>query len=84
MFAGNPLQFAAENVRLIRQHWRGVRDGDALDLSLDDSTSVAFVEPVFFRNSWPLAPAGGFSIDGMVAAQVSIQNMRVLRVIQTA
>ena len=28
MFAGNPLQFAAENVRLIRQHWRGVRDGD--------------------------------------------------------
>jgi CHAD domain-containing protein len=29
MFAGNPLQFAAENVRLIRQHWRGVRDGDA-------------------------------------------------------
>jgi CHAD domain-containing protein len=29
MFAGNPLQFAAENVRLIRQYWNGVRDGDA-------------------------------------------------------
>ena len=29
MFAGNPLQFAAENVRLIRQHWDGVREGDA-------------------------------------------------------
>jgi CHAD domain-containing protein len=29
MFACNPLQFAAENVRLIRQHWSGVRDGDA-------------------------------------------------------
>jgi CHAD domain-containing protein len=29
MFAGNPLQFAAENVRLIRQHWNAVRDGDA-------------------------------------------------------
>src|SRR5262245_15893101 len=28
MFDGNPLQFAAENVRLIHQHWRGVRDGD--------------------------------------------------------
>lgn len=29
MFAGNPLQFAAENVQLIREHWKGVRDGDA-------------------------------------------------------
>jgi len=29
MFAGNPLQFAAQNVRLIRQHWSGVRDGDS-------------------------------------------------------
>jgi CHAD domain-containing protein len=29
MFAGNPLQFAAENVQLIRQHWNGVRDGDS-------------------------------------------------------
>ena len=29
IFAGNPLQFAVENVRFIRQHWNGVRDGDA-------------------------------------------------------
>ena len=29
MFAGNPLEFAAENVRVIRQHWNGVRDGDS-------------------------------------------------------
>jgi CHAD domain-containing protein len=29
MFARTPLQFAAENVRLIRQQRRGVRDGDA-------------------------------------------------------
>jgi len=29
MIVGNPLQFAAENVRLIRHHWKGVRDGDA-------------------------------------------------------
>jgi CHAD domain-containing protein len=28
MFADTPHQFAAENVRLIRQQWRGVRDGD--------------------------------------------------------
>jgi len=28
MFAGNPLEFAAENVGSIRQHWTGVRDGD--------------------------------------------------------
>lgn len=29
MFAGNPFEFAAENARLIRHHWTGVRDGDA-------------------------------------------------------
>jgi CHAD domain-containing protein len=29
MNSGNPLQFAAENVRLIRHHWKGVRDGDS-------------------------------------------------------
>jgi CHAD domain-containing protein len=29
MFAGNPLQFAAENVRLIHHNWNGVRDGDS-------------------------------------------------------
>jgi CHAD domain-containing protein len=29
MFARTPLQFAAENVRLIRQQRNGVRDGDA-------------------------------------------------------
>jgi len=28
MFAGNPLEFAAENVGLIRQYWAGVHDGD--------------------------------------------------------
>src|SRR5262245_379898 len=28
MVAGNPIQFAADNVQLIRQHWSGVRDGD--------------------------------------------------------
>ena len=29
MFAGNPLQFTAENIRLLRHYWTGVRDGDA-------------------------------------------------------
>jgi len=29
MFACTPLQFAAENVRLIRHQWKGVRDGDS-------------------------------------------------------
>jgi CHAD domain-containing protein len=29
MFAGNPLQFAAHNVRLIGRFWTGVRDGDS-------------------------------------------------------
>jgi CHAD domain-containing protein len=29
MSSGHPLQFAAENVQLIREHWTGVCDGDA-------------------------------------------------------
>ncbi|MGE5177646.1 MAG: DNRLRE domain-containing protein [Bacteroidota bacterium] len=48
------------------------RDGDALDVSLDDSTSVQFDRAVFDRTGWPLAPPGAFPVDGMAAAQVTV------------
>lgn len=50
----------------------GARDGDALDLDLADSTSVALSPPSFARNAWPLAPAGSFPVDGLVAAQIAV------------
>ncbi|HEU5310493.1 MAG TPA: hypothetical protein VFV24_03470, partial [Candidatus Eisenbacteria bacterium] len=66
--AGSTLHLlAVANVPL------GVRDGDILDLSVLDSAAVAIEEPAFFRNGWPLAPAGGFAVDGMVAAQAQVR-----------
>ncbi|HEY2954928.1 MAG TPA: hypothetical protein VGK89_06750 [Candidatus Eisenbacteria bacterium] len=49
-----------------------VRDGDALDLALQSASDVTFDNSVTFTNSFPLAPAGAFAIDGMVAAQVAV------------
>lgn len=48
------------------------RDGDTLDVSLGDSTAVAFLHPPFFRTAWPLAPAGSFPVDGMAADQIRL------------
>ncbi|HYJ31764.1 MAG TPA: DNRLRE domain-containing protein [Candidatus Binatia bacterium] len=48
------------------------RDGDTLDVSLDDSTSVAFLRVPFYRTGWPLRPAGVFVVDGMAADQIRL------------
>jgi len=48
------------------------RDGDVLDLAIDGDFDAMFGASVFFRTGWPLSPLGGFAIDGMAAAQVSI------------
>ncbi|HTM01670.1 MAG TPA: DNRLRE domain-containing protein [Candidatus Omnitrophota bacterium] len=48
------------------------RDGDSLDVSLDDSTSVTFVRVPFFRTGWPLRPPGVFAVDGMAADQIRL------------
>ena len=51
------------------------RDGDALDLSIVDSTSLEFDRSIFYRTGWPLAPAGSFLIDGMAAEQIAVEEV---------
>jgi hypothetical protein len=48
------------------------RDGDSLDVSLEDSTATEFDRSVFYRNGWSLSPPGLFLLDGMAAAQVKV------------
>ena len=49
-----------------------VRDGDALDLAIPSASDVDLDPSTTFTNAFPLAPAGAFPIDGMVAAQVAV------------
>jgi len=48
------------------------RDGDALDLATQSGSDLTFDQSVTYSNAFPLAPAGTFSIDGMVAAQIGV------------
>jgi hypothetical protein len=48
------------------------RDGDALDLSIQASTDVVFDQAATFGNTFPVAPAGSFPVDGMTAFQIAI------------
>jgi uncharacterized repeat protein (TIGR01451 family) len=47
------------------------RDGDQLDLALLGPSALTFVEAVSWLNTWPVAPAGQVTVDGMVAAQIT-------------
>ncbi|HKQ18925.1 MAG TPA: hypothetical protein VJW75_04185, partial [Candidatus Eisenbacteria bacterium] len=47
------------------------RDGDLLDLAIQSSSDVTFSSGSA-SNSFPLSPAGNFTVDGMVAAQISV------------
>src|SRR5438477_436047 len=49
-----------------------VRDGDALDLAIQSASDLTFDQAVTLSNSFPLAPAGAFPLDGMVAAQIGV------------
>ena len=48
------------------------RDGDVLDLAIDAAAAIETDVPVFYRNAFPLAAAGGVTVDGMTAAQIGI------------
>ena len=67
-FAVAPAQtrrlFAVTDVPL------AVRDGDALDVSIQSASDVVVTSYGSFENTFPLNPAGSFLVDGMVAAQV--------------
>ena len=49
------------------------RDGDLLDLRVEGSGDLTFDRTVPTQASWPLDPAGSFSVDGMVREQIDIQ-----------
>jgi hypothetical protein len=48
------------------------RDGDALDLAIQSSSDVTFDASGVLSSTFPLAPAGSFPVDGMVAAQIGV------------
>jgi len=73
-----------------------VRDGDALDLMIQAASDMTFQSGNTAGGTYPLNPAGNFPIDGMVAAQMTVnpvpagtvlagtQNARVLELVLPA
>ena len=58
------------------------RDGDQLDLRAADASTVTLHSFAQAAAPWPLAPAGGFLVDGMTSAQIVVtpvagQSLRV-------
>lgn len=50
------------------------RDGDFLDLNIADAAGLEFSRTVNVNATFPIAPASRFPVDGMSAAQISLQN----------
>ncbi len=48
------------------------RDTDILDLAIADASSFAFASSVAVTGSFPIAPPGGLTVDGMSAAQILV------------
>ena len=47
------------------------RDGDALDLSINASSDVAFSSGQTYSTAFPVSPVGSFPVDGMIAARIT-------------
>jgi len=54
----------------------GARDSDALDLKILAASDMTFSSGTA-GGTYPLDPAGAFPVDGMVAAQISVTDMRL-------
>ena len=52
----------------------GARDGDGLDLLMRAPTGIVFAEPCSLITNWPLHPDGEFTVDGLAAAQVTLDG----------
>lgn len=48
------------------------RDGDRLDLRIEDATAFQFGRTVEMNGTFPADPAGSFPVDGLSAAQVTV------------
>jgi hypothetical protein len=51
----------------------GARDGDVLDLTVQAASDITFQPATTPGGTFPLDPAGGFTVDGMVAAQITVK-----------
>jgi uncharacterized repeat protein (TIGR01451 family) len=60
------------------------RDTDRLDLVLTGPAAVSFAEAAVVNGVWPVDPAGYFVVDGMSAAQVTVNPMAGRTVTQGA
>ncbi len=77
---GGSVTFAPLDVKLPAQSDRSlfvvstlpvlIRDGDVLDVELASAADVAIEPEPIFRNNWPVGDAGGFTVDGMIAAEL--------------
>src|SRR5262249_6320585 len=72
-FATNVLIPAKSSVRLflIGDMSLTARDGDVVDLIIQNG-DVALSPSMAFENTWPVDPAGGFTVNGMSAAQIML------------
>jgi|GEM_PF-1450310 len=52
------------------------RDGDVLDLIIQNG-DVTLSPSMTFENTWPLDPSGGFTVNGMSAAQITVYPVPV-------
>jgi uncharacterized repeat protein (TIGR01451 family) len=51
------------------------RDSDRLDLALENRGDLVFTRDVGLSASFPLAPSGAFTVDGMTAAQITLDPL---------
>ena len=51
------------------------RDGDVLDLRIDEEGDVAFTRAVAISGSFPVDPGGSFPVDGLAKAQVAVGSV---------
>ena len=52
------------------------RDGDVLDLTLQNG-DVTLFPSMPFESTWPIDPTGGFTVNGMAAAQITLHPVPV-------
>jgi hypothetical protein len=73
-FTTNVLISAQSSVRLFAVGDVSLksRDGDILDLAVQNG-DITLSPSMPFENLWPIDPAGGFTVNGMSAAQITVQ-----------
>lgn len=58
------------------------KDGDVLDLAIEGPGDLGFQSPQTFVTGFPVDPAGGLTVDGMVSAQCAVTTLSNASVLQ--